>query len=206
MILHRRKTAFSSVPPESKRSYSKSISSYQYWVSQIAKTKAAEKKSSGRETRKPAVEPATQEEVVVTHGPRKPEVLEPLNLARKINRPKKPKVSPPSKPQPVVPPPPPPATPSASTIGKNYSGSLQENLDRAKQMYGRLSPYAQHSGSNLDWMPIGTEPSSSDPEHPHTISVNRYGELGCDCRGYIFHSGSEGKTCTHCKEFAAANN
>jgi hypothetical protein len=192
----KKKNAFSFMPSESKRSYSKTMNSYSFWVSQIAKTKAAEKRSNGLETHKPALKPTNEEEVVVTRGPRKPEILDPLNLATKINKPRKKAVPP--QPQPV-PPSPPPATPSAGT-------NLQENLDRAKRMYGQLSPYAQHTGGNLDWMPIGTEPSSSDPEHPHTISVNRYGELGCDCRGYIFHKGPEGKTCTHCKEFAAANN
>jgi hypothetical protein len=82
---------------------------------------------------------------------------------------------------------------------------MQQNLDDAKKMFGQLSPYAQHAES-VDWRQVGTEPSSSDPEHPHTISVNKYGELGCDCLAYIFHNGPEGKTCTHCKQFAAANN
>ena len=192
------------MPAKSKRSYSKSINSYQYWVSQIAKTKVADKKkSSERETRKPAVEP-TSEEVVVTHGPRKPEVLEPLNLATKINTPKKSKAQPQTN-QPSAPPSPSSVAQSATTTPATQvsQSELVANLSVAKHQFGEFLDHATHGGP---WMHIGTEPSSSDPEHPHTISVNSHAELGCDCPGYIKHSPPGGRTCKHCQAFAAENN
>jgi len=193
------------VPSESKRSYSKSINSYQYWVSQIAKTRAASNKKSteSRERKpKPAAEPAS-EEVVVTNGPRKPEVLEPLNLAAKINAPKK------TKPPPQGQTPPTPSQPSlvqsatttpASPISRS---ELAANLAAAKDRFGELLDHGVHGGP---WTHVGNEPSSSDPEHPHTISVNSQGELGCDCPGYIKRSPPGGRTCKHCQEFASENN
>ena len=174
------------MPSQSKHSYSKNMNSYNFWVSQIAKTK--KKSSTERETKKPVIKPISVEAPVI----KKPITVEPM-VVTPVRSPK---------PRPAAPASPIATAPAVITGGSN----LQENLDRAKKTYGQFSPYAQHSGSNIGWLPIGEEPSSSNPDQPHVISVNSYGELGCDCRGYIFHKGPEGKTCIHCKEFAAANN
>lgn len=95
-----------------------------------------------------------------------------------------------------------PTTQPSSTSAGDTDDELRMNLAQTKQRFGEFNRYATHGGP---WTHIGREPSARDPTHPHTISVNEHGELGCDCPGYLYHNGPMGKTCTHCEKFARAN-
>jgi hypothetical protein len=194
-----------------KKHYSRGINSYNFWAATLAKMKkespSAKLTFGGdrgvKKVRSIKVPGGEEVAIVVPESGETPRVSRPrprrnrYRLASEVSEPVAPLATPTSAHSPA-------SFPNAALSSATASeDELRINLAQAKQKFGEFSRRAMRGGP---WIHIGKEPSATDPSTPHTISVNQHGELGCDCRGYVYHNGPLGKTCTHCDKFARENN